>query len=433
MRDQSHGPGRSAGSALLITLVTTSILGVYLAAYLNLVSTQNMSTMRSVQWNTAIPIAEAGVEEALTHLYYNPMVRTGNGWNLVNGAYRKERVLGSRKYVTSISTNFSPEIISLAYVQKPFSADYLEPPRGVKVMVTNYSTFAKGMFAKGAIELNGYKVTADSYDSADPNYSTDGRYDPAKFKDNGDLGTNSTFTDSLSVWNAKVYGKVSTGPGGSISVSGSGAIGSKAWHAGGNTGVEPGWSSNDNNVSFPDVQPPFTGGALTPGPGVVGLTNYNYVLTSGNWQMSSLSMGGTDKMLVTGEAVLYVTGDVSVSSSAYIYVATNSSLKIYVAGANASFGGKGIANTSSSATNFVYFGLPSNTSISMGGNSTFAGAIYAPSAEVKLGGGGNNIYDFMGACVGGSVFMNGHYNFHYDEALRGFMSRGMVVTAWNEL
>lgn len=421
------------GSALLITLVTVGVLGVYLAAYLDLVSNQNVSTMRAIQWNTSIPIAEAGVEEALTHLYYNPMVRAGNGWVLLNGVYRKERAIGNRKYVTTISTNFSPEIISQGYVRKPFSNDYLDPPRGVKVIVTNYSTFAKGMFAKGNIELNGYKVTADSFDSADPNYSTNGRYDPAKFKDNGDLGTNLTLTDSLSVWNAQVYGRVSTGPGGTVGVGGNGSVGSTAWHLAGNTGVEPGWSSNDNNVSFPDVKPPFTGGGLAPAPGVVGLTNYTYVLTAGNWEMSSLTLGGSDKMMVMGDAILYVTGNVSLSSSAYIYISTNSTLKMYVAGTDSTFGGKGLANSASSATNFLYLGLPSNKSITMSGNSSFTGALYAPSAALKMGGGGNNVYDFMGACVADSVFMNGHYNFHYDEALRGFMSRGMVVTSWNEL
>ena len=56
------------GSILVITLLTAFVIGVGVASYLVLVSNQNYSTMRSLAWNTTIPLAEAGIEEALTHL-----------------------------------------------------------------------------------------------------------------------------------------------------------------------------------------------------------------------------------------------------------------------------------------------------------------------------------------------------------------------------
>lgn len=419
---------------MLIMLVTCIVIGLTLATYLDLVSNQNLSTSRSLQWNYGIAIAEAGVEEALTHLYHNSTNRASDGWVLVNGVYQKEREIGDSKFVTEISTDSSPTITSRAYVRLPLKDEYLEPPRTIRVTTTNDALFAKGMVAKGQIDLSGNRIRTDSFDSSDPAYSTDGRYDPTKFKDNGDVATNSRLVDSLDVWNAEIYGRGSTGPGGTVAVGPNGTIGSTAWHQAGNKGIEPGWSSDDMNVYFPDVEEPFSGGAFTPGPGSYEGTNYTYLITSGNWELSSLSLGGQNKALVVGNAVLYVKGDVSISGQAYIQVATNSSLQFYVSGANASISGGGIINTPGNATNFFYFGLPSNTKLTMGGNASFTGAIYAPQAAFSLGGGGADTYDFVGASVTASVQMNGHYNFHYDESLgKTGPRRGYTVTSWNEI
>jgi len=163
-------------------------------------------------------------------------------------------------------------------------------------------------------------------------------------------------------------------------------------------------------------------------------TNYTYVMATGNYQLASLSLSGLDKVLVAGNAVLYVTDSINVAGNAFIYIATNAMLQIYMGGATASIGGNGLANANANATNFTYYGLPSNTSLSLSGNAAFTGSIYAPQAAFSLGGGGNNTYDFVGASVTGTVSMNGHYNFHYDENL-GRMGpiRGYTVNSWNEV
>jgi hypothetical protein len=427
-------PSQQKGSALLIILVTVAVIGITMASYLNLVSNQNLSAMRSLQWNSAIPLAEAGIEEALTQLYFNPTNRDANGWSLVDGAYTKERVFGDTKFVTTISTSTPPEIISRAYVRVPFGTNYINPPRSIRVTTTNDAIFAKGMVAKGQIDLSGNNIKTDSFDSTDPAYSTNGRYDETKNKANGDIATNSSLIDSLNVWNADIYGHASTGPGGTVSVGPNGSIGSMAWHLAGNEGIEPGWADDDMNVQFPDVQAPFSGGAFTPTSGTVSGTNYTYVLSEGNWQLSSLSLSGQNKVLVTGNAVLYVTGNVSMSGQSYISVSTNASLQLYVGGATASLGGSGIVNNPGNATNFFFYGLPTNTSLSMSGNAAFTGVIYAPQAAFTLGGGGSSDYDFVGASVTSSVQMNGHYKFHYDESLgKNGPRRGFIVTSWNEI
>jgi hypothetical protein len=422
------------GGVLLVIMIVTALMGTALASYMSLVKSENRSAMRSLAWNSALPVAEAGIEEALTHLYYNPTTRSVNGWTEGSEGYAKERWLGNSKYRVTISTNNSPTIIAKGYVKKPLSDEFMPVPRTVQVTTTNDAMFAKAMVAKGQINLNGNNITTDSFDSVDPNYSTGGLYDASKRKDNGDVATNSGLVNSLNVGNADIYGQVSTGPGGSIAIGPNGTVGTLSWIGGGNLGIEPGRSSDDMNVSFPDVVAPFSGGAYTPTSGTVGGTSYSYVLGNGNYQMSSLSMSGHNKLYVSGNAVLYVTSTLALSGNAQIIIATNASLKLYFGGTSASIGGKGVANNSGNAMNFMYYGLPTNTSLSFSGNAAFTGVIYAPSATFSLGGGGSTTYDFVGASVTSTVNMNGHFNFHYDENLgRVGPSRGFVVTSWNEI
>ena len=67
------------------------------------------------------------------------------------------------------------------------------------------------------------------------------------------------------------------------------------------------------------------------------------------------------------------------------------------------------------------------------GNGWFQGAIYAPNADVSGNGGGNNSEDFSGAAIVKTMKFNGHYSFHYDEALgRNGMFTGFRLTSWNE-
>jgi hypothetical protein len=115
----------------------------------------------------------------------------------------------------------------------------------------------------------------------------------------------------------------------------------------------------------------------------------------------------------------------------YIQIAPGGSLKLYVGGGSAKLT---TVNTDGNANTFQYYGLPANTSLEWGGNAEYVGTIYAPKAAFTLGGGGNNVYDFQGACMVWSVVMNGHFKFHYDENLaKNGPLRGYIVTDWREL
>ncbi len=421
---------RPSGSVLVITLATGILLASILIGYLGLTDNLSIQSARSQAWNVALAVAEAGIEEGLTQISFTNYLAS-NGWTLSNGQYVKSRTFDGNSYTVVITNPAAPVLYATGYVSSSAFANPIA--RQITVTTRRDGLFTKGLAAKGVITLGG-GVRADSFNSTDTNFSTGGRYDPAKFKDNGDIATDSELISAITGnGGVTIFGHVSTGPGGTLSLGGQAVAGSKSYIQEGGAGIQPGWSSDDMNVNFSNVSPPFAGGAFTPGSGSYGDTNYTYLVGNGNYQMDSLSLSGQQMVAVTGNAVLYVTGNISLSGQAMIYIAPGASLQLYCAGADASLTGQGVVNSSGSATNFCYYGLPSNTSLNLGGNAAFTGVVYAPGAAFTMSGGGNDAFDFAGAAVVKTANMHGHYNFHYDENIgNNGPSRGFIVTSWNE-
>src|SRR5205814_3293900 len=86
-----------------------------------------------------------------------------------------------------------------------------------------------GVRSRGTILFSG-GGSLDSFDSADPNYSTAGRYDSTKRKANGIALSNSSVADAVHVDNSHIYGSVTTGAGGTSTING-GSVGDAAWNA----------------------------------------------------------------------------------------------------------------------------------------------------------------------------------------------------------
>jgi hypothetical protein len=525
---------RQDGSVLLVTLAITVILGTALASYLKLVEYQNKSVVRSQYWNSAIPAAEAGIEEALTHLNnVGDFNRAANGWVLDGGLYKMTRTLGNSRYEVTLDDATQPAITSIGYVREPISGTEIK--RTVLVQTTRYGAGMRGIVARRSITMNG-NTKIDSYDSADPTYSTAGRYDPAKAKDNGFAGAvaGDVYAEGDGIW-----GYAATGPTGTLT----GNVGDATWMAS-HTGAQSGHYTKDLNLSFPDATVPFSGGGLAPltsqtltltnytylstattsltypvpDPGGVTTnwstftsttkpfswsgtlvtntaattstnfptagsyvgsvtprvvtskskktsttwydytaitgytyntmtytyntvttnastitTTYAYVTDTGNYQMSNLNMSGHSELLVRGDTVLYVTGDMNMMGNAQITILPGASLKIFLGG-NASLAGNGVMNLSQDSTKYTLYGLPTSTSISISGNASFTGSIYAPSADLSLNGSGTTIYDVAGAVVANTAYFHGNFQFHYDERLgRNGGKSQYRVAFWSEI
>ena len=288
-----------------------------------------------------------------------------------------------------------------------------------------------GLQAKGRINLSG-PSWLDSFDSSNPQESTNGKYDPAKRTAQGLALSNSTEPDSVHIGTGLVYGRVTSGPGPLTGLDAtvtytSGAVGDSAWNSG-NSGIKEGHSSNDANVQFNDVTAPFSWGTATypvAGTGADG-TNYNWVVGPGNNQLSGVSITTGKKMLVTGDATLYVNGSFNTSGSGFVYLAPGASLKLYISGTGA-VSGTGIINGSGYAKNFSVFGLPTCTAFTYSGGSAFIGTVYAPSADFTFSGSAGA----FGSFTANTVTVSGGAHIAYDKALNA--DGRYVANSWNEI
>jgi hypothetical protein len=423
MRPLPHS--RPEGSTLIVVLLTCLTVGIIVASYLALIASRYKITARSQCWNTALPVVEAGLEEAMAHLHADAGAPSANGWapGTVGGqpVHTKTRTFRDGSFFSVIiykANSDSPTIYSTGYVPSPMEEGcYI--CRTVKFTPTNAATvFTAAIACQGTIRLAG-GTAVDGYNSSA------GGYDLSTNRlANAGIATDSSASPAVSIGNAKVYGPVATGPGGTIEIL-KGEVGDIAWNAS-QSGIEPGWTNNNMNVAFPPNAPP-SGGPFPPPP-VVSAGGSN-ITTLGNstYQLSSFtSANGKEPLVVTGNAALIVTQDFKVSGSGYVLIVPDARLTLYVGGAIDISGG-GLINETALASHCQIIGLPSNTSIALKGNSAFYGAINAPQADVTIGG----TADAYGALICRTFTGVGSGNFHYDRALA--TTNGLVAGGWTEL
>ena len=119
--------------------------------------------------------------------------------------------------------------------------------------------------------------------------------------------------------------------------------------------------------------------------------------------------------IVTGHASIHVRNVFNLSGSDRLVIAPGASLRLYVGAPSAVIEGGGIVNQTGYATNFQYYGLAANTSVTLSGNSLI-GTLYAPGAEFVFNSmtGSNQL---SGAVVSRTVSVSGSAQIHFDERL----------------
>jgi hypothetical protein len=404
---------RVQGHVIVLTLVASILLGIVLLGVVSLSTNEGHLTGRSQSWNGAIPVAEAGIEEALTHLRYCPTNRASNGWTLVGDVYTKSRTIGSSRYDVTISTNYDPTIIAHGGIRAPHLTNYIV--RTVRVMATNDPMFSAAIEASEKIDFKGNTIMINSYDSRDDRYSLpDGSYDPTRFKDRGKVVCH---YGPFDMWNAKIYGHVETGEESALMIGPGGVVGSLEYHVTVGTGIQAGWHTSTTSSEFSTVEAP-TGGIQPPR---VGNTT---VLGSAIYNVNSLQ----GSVVVNGQATVIINSDYNVSD---LLIESGASIKLYVNAPNVDL--KRIDNKNIRAESFMYYGLPGNEGITLKGNGKFIGVLFAPKAALGIGGGGSDEIDFLGAIIARTVTVNGKMTFHFDEATTRLGSRGFIACRWDEL
>jgi hypothetical protein len=298
-----------------------------------------------------------------------------------------------------------------------FSGSDLGPKKAFfrAVSTTHSPVFAGAIVAMDGIDLNGITPLVDSFDSADPLRSTDGRYDPQKASDRGDILSNDTVTNVITLGDARIYGRVHTGPSGTISLGTNACVGSLAWQSNPtNLGsIEPGWSLGDVNIYFPEVMPSFTNGAAPLRNFTFEGVLYDYFFpTNGDYVLTSTLTG---KVLI-GANVRILAQDINVTGAGYVRLTNDAIVSLFNTGPSAYFGGYGIINPYT-VTNFMYFGTSQNSVVDIRSRGPSAAVFYAPSADVTIGASPLMPLEFSGSLFVKSVRTVGHFKFHFDEAL----------------
>jgi hypothetical protein len=450
---------RVRGMTYATVIVSMIVIGTVLAAYLKMVAVQNQLTGRSQTWNRSVPILEAGIEEAMAHLNKNGSPEEGvvdlnrmglDGWfnnGSLTGPWHKFGWMNGDFYFVSIgawdgTTNYFPSINSTGWVRQ-LPAFALRGSRGpflaqsewgsftrrvVSTGTTNDPIFTRPIVAKYGIDMNGQNVTVDSYDSSNPTMSTSNRWDITKRRANGDVASNDTITNTINVGNANIWGRIATGPLGTVRIGSGGKVGDAAWQLSSSTGIQPGMSTDDMNVEFPDVWPPTgSAGWLPPAGGP------NYLLTSGDYCIPAGTVSGQIRIAEGATVRLRIDGGLKLTGGDGLTISNGANLKLYLNCPSASIGGNGIINGTGIPINCQIYGSPNLKTLDIGGNGETSCVVYAPNADVTMNGGGSGDNDFSGAIVAKSFRFNGHYNIHYDESLgRSYLWRGFKITSWNE-
>lgn len=412
------------GGILVTAVIFCALVGLVLVAYLSMLRTQHKFTHRSQVWNDCVPLCEAGIEEALAHLNYSGTTTNFgiNGWVLSANAYRKELRLNDGTVRVAISNDTPPTIFVNGLLKAPLGSTNLS--RGIRVGTRLNQRFAYALLARGNITCNSAGARVDSYDSTDPLKSTLGQYDPLKAGDKATLATTSKLPGAIDVGNLKLYGYAGTGPGGTININ-NGNVGSTLFNDNPlNSGkIESGHSANDVNVYIPDpVLPSSFSGVPLAGGGVIGGTNYTYIIPSGDYTLNSLNLGTGQRLIVTGNARLLVNGATAISGGADIDIAPGGNLEFYTIG-NVDI--KGNVNNPGLPKDFSMIGLKGCSAITYSGGASFVGTVNAPQASVTITG-GSALY---GAVIANTAKVTGGLSVHFDEALKGNPREGRFLAA----
>lgn len=470
----------NAGSILVWTVLVIALLSMIGLETLRIVTIKYQNTVQTSTWQEGLVAAESGIDLAIVELrksLYPAPNNAWQGWNNTPGnnvtgyemttvsnagfsgtpmtietyvdapaqlidptnswQYYRIRTVGTMPITGPARASDNPQDTKLRklslrwerFTNGILTAHSISAPqvsRRVEAIVRPDSAFGEAIMGVGLVDLNNQNIVVDSYDSTDPNKSTNGLYDVTKRQENGDVATDSQLIDA---GNAHIYGDVAT-------------------NAGTVTGV-----ANITGSQYTDFyQDPIPIGApswpsINPTPSSVGGTaTLTASATQGSaasrYVLSSVSLSGNKTLTLAGDPSgsktyieIYVTGDISVGGQSQIVVQPGVQATIYFAG-NVDVTGNGILDNDNQPSDLMMYGIqpPSGVSehVSLGGNAQITAAVYAPGHDITVNGGGSN-GQVYGSFVGNTVTMTGVTNLHYDETLgkTGLINNYKIVS-WFE-
>lgn len=253
-------------------------------------------------------------------------------------------------------------------------------------------------FGKSSVSMTGSGNKTDSYDSSL------GPYGGANIGQQGDMGTNGTQADAITLnGSVQVQGDANTGPGGTVKTTGTAGL--------------SGSTTDDNSVDFPAPTVPAALSALSSA-GVISLSGSStQTLASGDHRFELIKLTASSALNIWAPARIYLTGQGGKSlwttGSGVINVLGSGRVEFYC-DAEMKVTGCGVINPGPPADLWVY-GTSLCDDITWAGSSSFSGVVYAPEADIALSGSG----DVFGSVAGSTITVTGSGRLHRDIALSG--------------
>ena len=458
------------GTVLIVSMLLAAIIGISLVSYITLANHSLSQASRSFYSNSAMNIAEIGLERAIACFNqldngtvdaawptatwtkdptaYNAATSPNTPW-----ARASFTVPDIGPNVTATikvwvqhyagSNTYYPKVVAKASISQTNGATI---DKYIEVTLRKRSLFANGLVAKDDVDWVGHPSAA-SWNS-DPT----GTGTPIVPYSSGVMTANATvgsLRGDIGLGGGEVWGYAKTGPTGTIT---GGSV-----HGMGSTTDDATRRTNDFNATFPSVTTPsptsvntvttnWNSGRTLPDAGDVGVTTtlnnitgtyYFYKFTSGN----GISLSGTNTLTIDANKNVVIilnnhegTTCVSTGGNAEIDVSAGSTLNVYTNG-NVAIGGNGLVNANSQPKNVFFWGTRTTDgqTIDISGNGELKAVIYAPNAVVDLNGGGSS-GKMMGSVVAKEIDMNGGTEFYYDESLANLTTGNpWGISKWKEL
>lgn len=420
-----HNRRSEQGTILLITMGFAILSGITLASYYMLAEQEHRTVVRSQNWNSALGMAEAGVDEALAQMNASPGNFSANSWGSTGTNYGPvTRTLAGGTYTTYIASGGMPVIYSTGTAMVADTSQTVSRRVRVTTSSQQMSPFTVALGAVGFINMNGNKLITDSYNSTNSAESVNGQYNSSYYS--GSNGSIASVGGIVNIGNHIIDGNLYLGPTASYQ-SGTNQILGTIYY--------------DYNVQFPMPTLPTTDNNGN---------TISWLNAPGNSSAHDFTQSGyyavNDSGTITVEPGISVTLNVTAQSfnpsSISVHGGLTNSGSIVMYGNPSSSGGsvtiKGNETggaIGSRPGNFIYFGLQNVSTMTLSGTSLIVGAFYAPGVSLTMNGGGNSV-NVMGSLIVGTATDNGHYLIHYDEALANWVggpNRGFIATSWQEL